>query len=130
MIKMKLLLFVLLLFVTFGISLVIGPRFISPFSMDETAREILLWIRAPRSIVAILIGMGLGSSGAVLQGILRNPLADPYILGISSGASLSRDNFRAHIYWYFYNTGPRIYRCNRYRRYRRDDGLEERRHLA
>jgi len=57
--------------------------------MDETSREILFSIRAPRSVVALLMGMALGASGAVLQGILRNPLADPYILGISSGASLS-----------------------------------------
>jgi iron complex transport system permease protein len=73
----------------FGLSLVLGPRIINPFSMDETSREILFSIRAPRSIVALLMGMALGASGAVLQGILRNPLADPYILGISSGASLS-----------------------------------------
>jgi iron complex transport system permease protein len=88
MIKSKILIFLFLLIITFGISLVVGPRFINPFGMDETAREILVWIRIPRSIVAILIGIALGASGAILQGILRNPLADPYILGISSGASL------------------------------------------
>jgi len=73
----------------FGSSLVLGPKIINPFGMDETSREILFSIRAPRSVVALLMGMALGASGAVLQGILRNPLADPYILGISSGASLS-----------------------------------------
>lgn len=67
----------------------IGPVIINPFHMDETTREILLAIRSPRVFVAVLMGMALGASGAVLQGILRNPLADPYILGISSGASLS-----------------------------------------
>lgn len=71
------------------LSLFLGPTTINPFFMDETARQILISIRAPRSVVAILMGMALGVSGAVLQGILRNPLADPYILGISSGASLS-----------------------------------------
>jgi len=75
--------------VVFGSSLVLGPKIINPFGMDETSREILFSIRAPRSVVALLMGMALGASGAVLQGILRNPLADPYILGISSGASLS-----------------------------------------
>jgi iron complex transport system permease protein len=70
-------------------SLLIGPRIISPLAMDETTRVILFSIRAPRSVVAVLMGMALGASGAVLQGILRNPLADPYVLGISSGASLS-----------------------------------------
>jgi iron complex transport system permease protein len=70
-------------------SLFIGPTTINPFSMDETSRVILFSIRAPRIVIAVLMGMALGASGAVLQGILRNPLADPYILGISSGASLT-----------------------------------------
>ncbi|HTG01421.1 MAG TPA: iron ABC transporter permease [Nitrospirota bacterium] len=66
-----------------------GPRFINPFAMTPMDREILLAIRLPRVVVAVLMGMALGASGAVLQGVLRNPLADPYILGISSGASLA-----------------------------------------
>ncbi|MDA8082466.1 MAG: iron ABC transporter permease [Nitrospiraceae bacterium] len=78
-----------LLAVVFLASVVAGPRMINPFTADPISREILFSIRAPRSIVALLMGMALGASGAVLQGILRNPLADPYILGISSGASLS-----------------------------------------
>jgi iron complex transport system permease protein len=57
--------------------------------MTDTEREILLSIRMPRVAVALLMGMALGASGAILQGVLRNPLADPYILGISSGASLA-----------------------------------------
>jgi iron complex transport system permease protein len=76
-------------FLSFGLSLFWGPSVINPFHLDETSREILLSIRAPRSVVALLMGMALGASGAVLQGILRNPLADPYVLGISSGASLA-----------------------------------------
>ena len=67
----------------------LGRHSINPLALDETTREILINIRAPRIIVAVLMGMALGASGAVLQGILRNPLADPYILGISSGASLT-----------------------------------------
>jgi iron complex transport system permease protein len=70
-------------------SVVLGPRIISPFGMSGTDREILVNIRLPRVLVALLMGMALGASGALLQGILRNPLADPYILGISSGASLT-----------------------------------------
>jgi iron complex transport system permease protein len=66
-----------------------GPRMINPFSMSDTEREILFAIRLPRVVVAMLMGMALGASGAILQGVLRNPLADPYILGISSGASLA-----------------------------------------
>lgn len=87
--KTRLLTVILILLAVLVSSVVLGPKIINPFDMDETSIEILLSVRAPRSIVAMLMGMALGASGAVLQGILRNPLADPYILGISSGASLS-----------------------------------------
>lgn len=80
---------ILLPIIAFAISLVAGAKMINPFTADEVSRQILFSIRAPRSVVAILMGMALGASGAVLQGILKNPLADPYILGISSGASLA-----------------------------------------
>jgi len=50
--------------------------------------EIFFRVRLPRVILAALVGAALACSGAVLQAILRNPLADPYILGISSGAGL------------------------------------------
>jgi len=50
--------------------------------------EILLGVRLPRVVLAALVGAALASAGVVLQAILRNPLADPYILGISSGAGL------------------------------------------
>ncbi|MET0248348.1 MAG: iron ABC transporter permease [Sphingobium sp.] len=49
---------------------------------------IVLEIRLPRLILAISIGASLGLSGAVLQGLLRNPLAEPGLLGVTSGASL------------------------------------------
>jgi iron complex transport system permease protein len=53
------------------------------------AADTIVWsIRMPRILLAMLIGSALSSSGAVFQGVLRNPLADPYILGVSSGASL------------------------------------------
>jgi len=71
------------------LALCAGPRTINPLAMTATEREILLSIRLPRVAVALLMGMALGASGAILQGVLRNPLADPYILGISSGASLA-----------------------------------------
>lgn len=75
--------------IIFCFCLIAGPRMINPFATDDISREILFSVRAPRSFVALLMGMALGASGAVLQGILKNPLADPYILGISSGASLA-----------------------------------------
>ncbi|MEM9122232.1 MAG: iron ABC transporter permease [Pseudomonadota bacterium] len=54
----------------------------------ETTVTIVQELRLPRLLLALLIGAGLGLSGAVLQGLLRNPLAEPGILGISSSASL------------------------------------------
>jgi len=66
----------------------IGPTFINPLHADDISLQIVTAIRLPRVVVALLMGAALGASGAVLQGILRNPLADPYILGISSGAAL------------------------------------------
>ena len=51
-------------------------------------RLILLQVRLPRTLLAALVGSGLGLSGAVLQGALRNPLADPGLLGITGTAGL------------------------------------------
>ncbi len=87
--KLKLLIIVFTALAIFTVALFIGPRVINPFSVNEIEKDILISIRLPRVIVSILMGMALGASGAVLQGILRNPLADPYILGISSGAALT-----------------------------------------
>ena len=50
--------------------------------------EIFIGVRVPRVILAALVGAALACSGGALQALLRNPLADPYILGISSGAGL------------------------------------------
>lgn len=69
-------------------SLFMGPTLILPFNMSPIEREILFAIRLPRVVVAVLMGSALGASGAVLQGMLRNPLADPYLLGLSGGATL------------------------------------------
>jgi iron complex transport system permease protein len=54
----------------------------------ETAWLILAQVRLPRSVLALLVGASLGLSGAVLQGLLRNPLAEPALLGASSSAAL------------------------------------------
>jgi len=55
---------------------------------NETERAIILSLRLPRAILAGLVGAGLSVSGATFQALLRNPLADPYILGVSSGAAV------------------------------------------
>jgi iron complex transport system permease protein len=55
---------------------------------DATGRTILLELRLPRALLGIVIGAALGLAGAALQGYLRNPLADPGTLGVSSMAAL------------------------------------------
>ena len=50
--------------------------------------DVLLYIRIPHLLLSFFIGVGLAVCGVVMQAVMRNPLADPYLLGISSGASL------------------------------------------
>lgn len=56
-------------------------------STNEISREIILNLRLPRAITAIIAGVALSVSGLLMQTLFRNPLADPYILGVSSGAT-------------------------------------------
>lgn len=57
------------------------------FNNPETTKEIVVWnLRLPRILMGVLAGIGLAIAGAMMQGILRNPLASPYTLGVSSGA--------------------------------------------
>ncbi|ENT2991492.1 iron ABC transporter permease [Raoultella planticola] len=56
---------------------------------DEVLRHIWLTIRLPRVLLALLVGAALALSGCVMQGLFRNPLADPGLLGVSSGAALA-----------------------------------------
>ncbi|WP_323632294.1 iron ABC transporter permease [Pectobacterium carotovorum] len=56
--------------------------------LDDPIWHIWLNIRVPRVLLAILVGGALACSGAIMQGLFRNPLADPGLLGISSGAAL------------------------------------------
>ncbi len=74
-----------------------GPAKISPLEIlsifqqgfgGSTQGVIILSIRLPRIILAGLIGAALAAAGSIFQALLRNPLADPYILGISSGAAV------------------------------------------
>ena len=56
--------------------------------IPDASKIVLLNIRLPRVILAILVGLGLGTSGAILQGLFRNPLVDPGFIGVSSGAAV------------------------------------------
>lgn len=87
--KRRMALLVLITGSVFGLCLFAGPHGINPFNMNVLDRVILFEVRLPRVLAGALVGIALGASGAVLQGVLRNPLADPYILGLSSGASLA-----------------------------------------
>lgn len=59
------------------------------FNHDSTSLSQIIWnIRLPRTLVAALVGLNLALSGALLQSIMRSPLADPHIIGVSSGAGL------------------------------------------
>ncbi len=55
---------------------------------DSAVSEVIWQLRAPRAVAGFGVGAGLALSGALLQGLLRNPLADPYVLGISGGAAV------------------------------------------
>lgn len=78
------------------LSLYVGKADISLWSAwqdlwteERTLAEIVVWdIRLPRVLLALLVGATLGVAGAAMQGLLRNPLAEPGILGVSSGAAL------------------------------------------
>ncbi|MGM0397116.1 MAG: FecCD family ABC transporter permease [Bacillota bacterium] len=99
---------VILLIVTIGITATIGSASIVPLDVYRVvasklpglrnvagvdgitaAQHSIIWdVRLPRVILGVLVGAGLSISGASFQGLLKNPMADPYILGISSGAAL------------------------------------------
>ncbi|WP_341962175.1 iron ABC transporter permease [Planococcus maritimus] len=66
----------------------ISPTVIWNPASDEAAANILWNIRMPRVVLAGLVGAALAIAGAAFQGLLKNPLADPYTLGVSSGAAV------------------------------------------
>lgn len=86
----------LALFAAIMLSLMIGDLSYNPAQLwdalqhkGDAGRALVLWeIRLPRTLLGVLVGGGLGASGAALQGYLRNPLADPGIVGISASAGL------------------------------------------
>jgi len=80
-------LFALLLALAFPLSLLAGRVWLDPASTPNAAL-ILAELRLPRSLLAIVVGAGLGAAGAAMQGYLRNPLADPGLFGIAPGAAL------------------------------------------
>ncbi len=89
---------ILVLITVFMLSLSMGTvsisfldilKIVSQYSpVDDMYRRIILFVRLPRVLVAMFVGMALSISGACVQSLFRNPMASPSIVGISSGASL------------------------------------------
>jgi iron complex transport system permease protein len=95
----------LLLLAAFTFSVALGAVFIPPVTIfrilasqlsglnitldwPESFSAIILAVRLPHTVLVVLTGAALGSSGAAYQGLFRNPLADPYLIGVASGAGL------------------------------------------
>jgi iron complex transport system permease protein len=87
---------VLALLIVAAVSLLAGEVWLRPAEIVDALRDphqtlarlIVIEVRMPRMVLAILIGAILGLSGAVMQGLLRNPLAEPGLIGTTAGASL------------------------------------------
>ncbi|PIC82478.1 iron ABC transporter permease [Sporosarcina sp. P1] len=86
-----------LLLIAAVLSLMIGPVSFSLqeiwdgiFVANDTMERRIVWeLRFPRVLVGMIVGVSLAVAGAILQGVMRNPLADPGIIGVSSGAGLA-----------------------------------------
>jgi iron complex transport system permease protein len=105
--KIIIILLTLALMLVFIFAVAVGPTQIPPLNaygiiikqipllgnfvgseLSLTEETIVLQVRLPRVLAAAIVGVALAVAGVVLQGLLRNPMADPYVLGISSGAGL------------------------------------------
>jgi len=95
-VRNRILFIIILIFALCGsflLSLLIGSMKISPSEIfgaqvGSPAFVVLFEIRLPRAVAAVLVGGGLGLSGAAVQGLFRNPLAEPGIIGASAGGAL------------------------------------------
>ena len=90
-----------LLAIALPLSLLAGRVWVDPANTPN-AVLILAELRLPRGVLAIVIGAGLGASGAAMQGYLRNPLADPGLFGIAPGAALGA----VAALWFGYAVSP------------------------
>lgn len=89
-----LLVMLLLMLLMMTLAATLGAMRLTLRQLWQAPAESLIWqvwwnIRLPRVLLAVLVGAALAQSGAVMQGLFRNPLADPGLLGISSGAALA-----------------------------------------
>lgn len=94
--RLKFIIISMLLVLLFAADIALGSMRIDLneiFSSGSMSSRIVLDFRLPKAIVALLSGVALSVSGLMMQTVFRNPLADPYILGVSSGASLGAAMF-------------------------------------
>ncbi|GAA4040555.1 FecCD family ABC transporter permease [Parerythrobacter jejuensis] len=89
------------LLVAFPLSLLAGRVWLDPAATPNAA-VILAELRLPRGLLAMVVGAGLGTAGAAMQGYLRNPLADPGLFGIAPGAALGA----VASFWFGYAASP------------------------
>jgi iron complex transport system permease protein len=83
---MKALVLVVLAVIAFVLAITLGPAGVP---LADLWQSPVFWeLRVPRALLAFLVGGALGAAGAALQALVRNPLADPYLLGLSGGAGL------------------------------------------
>lgn len=94
-IKLTLLLLCLIMLLAFMVNLMFGDSYV-PFShvikmiAAHSDQDFVVWNhRLPRTIIAVLVGASFGFAGAIVQGVIRNPLASPEILGVAQGAGLA-----------------------------------------
>ncbi|WP_119274816.1 FecCD family ABC transporter permease [Taklimakanibacter deserti] len=97
--RLALIMFALLLVVTSLVSVMTGPvpltvatvldAIFAPETVDLRDLAIVWSVRLPRTVLAILVGGALAFSGALMQGLFRNPLADPGLIGVSAGATFA-----------------------------------------
>jgi len=76
------------LLVALAVAAMLGAERLNIFDLSEQQRSILFDIRLPRILLGACVGASLAVAGAGLQSLLRNPLAEPYLLGVSNGAAL------------------------------------------
>lgn len=89
--------FIFLLLAVFLVSTGMGEQFLQPWRVlnvllgqgDAFEQLIVNSFRMPRILISVLVGMSLAAAGAILQAVVRNPLASPDIIGVTGGASVA-----------------------------------------
>lgn len=86
--RLRIVLFLALVPLLLGLSLLLGPSGIGVPDMQTPSGSAILSLRFSRLLMGLMTGAALAASGVVFQALLRNPLAEPYVLGVSGGAGL------------------------------------------